>query len=384
MRIPEGEYGQRLERLRAGMADEGLDALLLTTGLNLAYFSGYPSPARNVARPFFVLLPGKSDPVFFSHTGHALEARRFSWISCVREYTELSRAPVELIAEALAERGIGAGVIGMELGYEQTLDISPLEFRRLESGLAPARLADASRLLWSLRAVKSAYEIDCIRAACRLTADAYAATFAEIRPGMTESAVFAAMHARLEKAEWGNVFLVIASGEGNYDLVTKPPEERPIERGELVWMDAGCTVAGYWSDFSRACVAGKASGEQKRAQEAIQRITAAAVSMIRPGVEASSIARYCLREIESLPFPVTSKTAVLAGRIGHGVGLNMTEPPHLGVYDDTPLRAGMVVTVEPGVATSYGTFHVEENVLVTEDGYAILSDSPRELVEAGA
>ena len=114
------------------MRDAGMQAVLLGTGNNLAYFSGYPSPARSVARPFFVLLPLAGDPVFFSHSGHRAEAVRFSWIGDVREYTELSRVPAELICDAIRERGLFGKTIGMELGFEQAMDISWLEFRRFQ------------------------------------------------------------------------------------------------------------------------------------------------------------------------------------------------------------------------------------------------------------
>jgi Xaa-Pro aminopeptidase len=101
--------------------------------------------------------------------------------------------------------------------------------------------------------------------------------------------------------------------------------------------------------------------------------------MVRPGVRASEIARFCYGRLEELDFPITSSIARLAVRIGHGVGLNLTEPPHIGVHDDTSLEPGMVITLEPGVATEWGTFHIEENVVVTEDGPEVLSDSPRDL-----
>ena len=101
---PRSEYPQRLERLRALMVERGMQAVLLGTGANLAYFSGYPSPARSVPRPFFVLLPLNGDPVFLTHLGHAAEVRKFSWISDVRSYAPLARVPVESIKAALAEK----------------------------------------------------------------------------------------------------------------------------------------------------------------------------------------------------------------------------------------------------------------------------------------
>jgi len=378
-RIPDAEYPRRLERLRRLMKEQNLAALLLGTGMNLAYFSGYPSPPRNVARPFFVLLPLKGEPVLFSHTGHAAEAARFSWIHDVRDYTELSRAPVAQIRDAMCERSLLGKNVGMELGFEQTLDISYLEFCRLREALGDTKLLDASGILWRLRMIKSPCEISFLRRACRITAESYAATFSTAREGMTEREIYGTMYRQLGQPDTGSIFLVITSGKGNYDLVTKPPDDRPVKKGDMVWMDAGVTVSGYWSDFSRAGVMGDPSAAQAQAQQTIHRITSDAVRMVRPGVKASDIARFCYARLEALDFRITSSIARLAVRIGHGVGLNLTEPPHIGLHDDTALEPGMVITLEPGVATEWGTFHVEENVVVAEDGHEVLSDSPREL-----
>lgn len=377
--IPKEEYPQRLERLRRFMRDAGMQAVLLGTGNNLAYFSGYPSPARSVARPFFVLLPLASDPVFFSHSGHRAEAVRFSWIGDIREYTELSRVPAELIRDAMRERDLFGKTIGMELGFEQAMDISWLEFRRFQDALGDTRLVDASVFLWRLRMVKSAREVACIRRACEITSGAYGLCFSRAKAGMQEREVFGTAYNHLQSESMGDVFLAITSGEGNYDLVTKPPESRPLRKGDFVWLDAGCTVSGYWSDFSRAGVVGEPSSEQQHAQETIHQITTEAVRMVRPGVAASALAKFCYRRLSELDFPITSSVAALASRVGHGVGLSMTEPPHISEQDHTALEPGMVITLEPGVATTYGTFHVEENVLVTEDGFEVLSNSPREL-----
>ena len=373
------EYPQRLERLRALMIEQGMEAVLLGTGANLAYFSGYPSPARSVPRPFFVLLPLIGDPVFLTHMGHAAEVRKFSWISDVRSYEPLARVPVESIKAALAEKSLLGATIGMELGAEQSFDFSHFEFMRLRAALADASLMDAAPLLWALRMVKSAWEISCIRRACEVTSQAYSATFAAARVGMAERQVYLSMNDYLTQHSDGTVFLAITSGPGNYDLVTKPPEDRALVAGDMLWMDAGCTVNGYWSDFSRAGSVGAPTDEQCRAQDAVHQITWEAISRLRPGVAVSSLWQFCNRELEALPFRTTSSITQLAGRVGHGMGLAMTEPPHLGLHDETVLKEGMVITIEPGVATSYGTFHVEENVLITEDGCQVLSQAPRHL-----
>ena len=110
---------------------------------------------------------------------------------------------------------------------------------------------------------------------------------------------------------------------------------------------------------------GDASAEQQHAYDRIRGITARAVSRIRAGLPIADLAAFCGNQLSELDFPITSSISALAARMGHGVGLSFTEPPHLSVEDSTVLEPGMVIAIEPGVATEYGTFHVEENVLVT-------------------
>lgn len=378
-RIPEQEYPQRLERLRALMRARGLQAVLLGTGTNLKYFSGYPSPTRSGSRPFFLLLPLAGDPVFIVHCGRKAEALRFSWMKDIRDYTQLSRVPVELIREALAECSALHGNLGMELGLEQSFDVPYLEFRRLQEGLPGSEIVDAGDLLWRLRMLKSEAEIACLRRACAILSDAYARTFTAVREGTTERETANCLRAHFENEGAGDSWILITSGPGNYDLATKLAEPRPIQRGDMVWIDAGCAVDGYWSDFSRAAVVGEPAAEQLHAQEAIRQITWEAIQKVRPGVRASELARICNTRLAGLGFPIASSISSLASRVGHGVGLDVTEPPHIAEYDQTVLEPGMVITIEPGVATEYGTFHIEENVLVTHDGSDVLSTAQRAL-----
>ena len=382
-KIPPEEYPKRLARLRALMPEKGLKAVLLGTGPNLKYFSGYPSPVRSGSRPFFLLLPLEGAPVFAVHCGRRAEALRFSWIEDVRDYSELSRVPVGLLHDAILECGAMGGRIGMELGIEQSFDVPYLEFRRLKDSLPSTEFVDAGEILWTLREIKSQVEIACMRCACRLLSDAYAKVFGAAHEGMTESEIAGALRSHFEENRVGDSWILITSGVGNYDLATKLPEPRPVERGDFVWIDAGCAVDGYWSDFSRAAVVGEPSVEQAEAQRTIHEITWEAIQNVQPGIEAAELARICNQRVEGLNLPITSSISGLASRCGHGVGLEVTEPPHIAEYDHTILEPGMVITIEPGVATKYGIFHVEENILVTETGYEVLSTAPRLLWKLG-
>jgi Xaa-Pro aminopeptidase len=142
----------------------------------------------------------------------------------------------------------------------------------------------------------------------------------------------------------------------------------------MVWIDCGCAVEGYWSDYSRAGVVGGPSERQRAAQRAVHEITRDTVEAIEPGASIASVAERSEAAVESLDVPVTAALSRQAGRIGHALGLQVTELPSLNPTSERTFRPGMVVTVEPAIATEYGTFHVEENVAVTETGARTLSD----------
>ncbi len=136
---------------------------------------------------------------------------------------------------------------------------------------------------------------------------------------------------------------------------------------------------GIMLTSARAGVIGGPSDAQLFAQAQIHAITTAAIAMLRPGACVAEIAAHCEGALDRLDFQITSSISGLAGRVGHGLGLAVTEWPSLNRECPETLEAGMVVTIEPGVATLYGTFHVEQNVLITDTGSRVLSAYPWEL-----
>ncbi len=361
------------------MARDGLDGLLLATGTNLCFLSGYPVVEPTLARPFYLVVPRVGEPVSIVHTGRDYEARALSWIRDVRTYERLSVAPVEVLRAAVAAAGITRGRFGAELGFEQRLGIPVLELERIADALAPVELVDASSLLWGLRLRKPAWDVEAMRRACACTATAYERLFTAICEGVTEREIALTMMVETARAGGSSPWVAITSGAGRYDVLMGAGDDRPIERGDMVWLDSGCTVDGLWSDFGRAGVVGGPTAEQHDGQRQIIELTTRGVEMVRPGRPVAEIAAVLDEAVRTIGLPVTSNVSGIAGRVGHGVGLDMTEPPHIAVDDETILEAGMTITVEPGVATAFGLFHAEENVLVTETGYERLSGSAPEL-----
>ncbi len=370
---------ERLAAAQEAMARDGLAALLLVNSANLLFLSGYPALELTLARPFYLVVPLAGDPVLLVHAGREAEARRYAWVTDVRTYARLSVAPLDELGAIVVALGLRRGRIGAELGFEQRVGLPIAEFERVRAALAPAVVEDAATLLWRLRMRKSARDVAALREAGRITAAAYAETFAATRAGDPDRLPVRRMQLAMAQGGGGGAWVLVTAGRGNYALATGVATGRPLTRGDMLWMDAGCAVRGFWSDFSRAAVIGGPSREQVAAQRAIVELTAAGVTMARPGVAVADIAAAMAAGVHRLGLPVTSWTSDLAGRVGHGIGYDVTEPPHVSTSDPTILEPGMVISVEPGVATEFGLFHCEENVLVTGAEAEILSVSPREL-----
>jgi Xaa-Pro aminopeptidase len=374
------EHAARIARAQALMAQADMDALLLANGPNLFYFTGFPR-ARAGSRPYLLLIPQAGAPVFFIHAGREEEVRAATAVTDIHVYHGLSVAPVAEVADLMVRGGYRR--VGMELSQEHYLDMQVADFQRLQQLCAGVNLVDAASLLWDLRMVKSAAEIDAIRRACAITGRAYDQVFGEIQTGMREAEIEARMLAAMLLLGGADPWVLITSGTGAYGMVSKGGTARRIEPGEMVWMDAGCTVEGYYADFSRAGVVGEPSPEQRAAQQTIHAITRAGLEAIRPGVPAAVVAQHCQPLVDALTFEVTSRISDLADRVGHGLGLALTEWPSLDATNACLLQPGMVLTAEPGVAAPFGVFHVEENVVVTATGYETLSTCSWELRTLG-
>jgi len=372
--FPRSEYELRWKRARKLMETEGLDALFITEPLNYHYFSG-ASPSFSYTRVTIIVFPREGEPVIFTHEFPEESTRRETWIKDVRIYRTLTRAPLALIKDAFNELGLASGRIGAELGFEQRLGASYNDFLRLKQELPRANFVDASYIFWELRMIKSKAEAELVRKACKITSEAYEECFGSIRQGMTEREVGKIFLEGMAKRGGSSPWCFINSGPYNYKVISAGPTNHRLEKGNILWIDGGCIFGGYGSDFSRIAAIGQPSEKQRKMYETTLRLTEICVGEVKLGIKASEIAGICDFEAEKRGLDLTFR----AGRIGHGIGLMLTEPPHIASYDDTVLRPGMTITIEPGFVTDYGVFQSEQNILVTKDGHEILSVASTEL-----
>ena len=374
--FPAEEYCRRVACVRTIMADLGMDALLVTEDRNFFYFTGAGGPVsrEDKARPVAVVIPQRGEPVVLVSHARCIPFRECSPLSEVRTYNDLATPVVrEARVRLIEEAAPGASTIGMELGYEQRLGMSVAEYEDLKIRLPQRRFVDASRLLWRLRSVKSPAEIDRIEQAVRITDAAYQAVLPTLRPGMTEREIVSRFQGEMGRQGASATWAIVQSG--TYDRGGVVLRDRVVEPGEMVWMDMGANFLGYWADFSRAVILGLPRAQQRDMQQKVREVTQLGMEVVRPGVTVAEVARVLDREMEKRGLVFNT----WGTRYGHGIGLQVTEPPHIASYDETEIAAGMALALEPGMCTPEGRFQIEENLVVTETGVRCLSESSREL-----
>ena len=173
-----------------------------------------------------------------------------------------------------------------------------------------------------------------------------------------------------DRIDW----IMMTSGRGQYHRTFGQPRDRRLEPGDMIWMDISAVVNGYRADFDRAAVVGGPTPEQEKLQELVQEATMAGVSAIKPRASVASIVKAVDNSLLHAGLqPLDS------GRIGHGLGLQSTEPPDISLTDPTILEPGMVITVEPAIIRDHGIYQIEQNVAVTASGSDLLTRTSHEL-----
>lgn len=372
------EYLARIQRLAALMRKKGVNGILLTAESNIDYFSGFRhhAPWTLFARPFFQIISADGRAALLTHTFLEPEMRRTSAVHDIRVFTASGDAPVSQLHEIMTALGITEGKLGMELGYEQRLGISLNDFHRLEGELKHLTIVDASKLIWSLRIIKSPAEIEMMRKSADVTKAAFAAGFAAAKPGMTEKEICrVCAETMIEQGAERPGFILVTSGPGNYKVLSGKPTDRRLQAGDMIWIDMGAVVGGYWSDFCRAAYFGRPTKEIENGQKLIRDVNAAMIAAARPGLPVRAVAEAAVKAFSDHGI----ETSLGSGRIGHGMGLMSTEPPHVALYEETPCEEGLVFTIEPRITNQHGVFNCEELLVITSRGVDVLTTASRDI-----
>jgi Xaa-Pro aminopeptidase len=375
------EFELRTGRAQQIMRRHELDAIVLTTAPNVRYFTGFDSQFwESPTRPWFLVVAAQGAPIAVIPEIGAPEMS-MTWIDDIRTWPA-PRPPddgTSLLAGTLESLSRRFGRIGFELGREHSLRMPVVQFLELRGKLRDIELVNGTPCIWEIRMVKTEAEIARVRHICELASDAYARVPQIVRIGDSERD--AARKLRIELAERGadaTPFLPAISGAGGVSQIVCGPHDRIIETGDILFFDTGSTYDGYFCDFDRNFAAGEVSDAARLAHEAMWRATEAGIGAAVAGASTDDVFAAMAKIIENVG-PVGNNV----GRLGHGLGMQLTEPPSNMPGDGTVLRANMVLTIEPGIEYAPGKMIVhEENIVIRTDGPELLTKrAPRELPE---
>jgi Xaa-Pro aminopeptidase len=373
------EFEGRFARAQALMTAHELDALFLTTAPNIRYFTGFATQFwESPTRPWYLLVPRRGRPVaIIPEIGEPAMAR--TWIEDFRTWPAPRPADdgVSLLTAAMNEIDRGFGRIGAELGRESVVRMPIIELDQVRKGLRGTAIVNGSPCMREIRMVKTAAEIARIRHICQIVSAGFEALPAKLRVGDTEAE--ACRKLRIDVAERGadaTPFMPGVSGPGGYSQIIVGPTDRVIGPGDILFIDTGCTYDGYFSDFDRNFAFGHLDDAARRAHETVWDATEAGIKAAVPGATTTDVWRAQMAVVER-----AGSIRNNVGRMGHGLGLQLTEPPSNMPGDDTKIVPGMVLTIEPGMEYAPGKMIVhEENVVIADSGAELLTRrAPREM-----
>jgi Xaa-Pro aminopeptidase len=358
--IRAADTSDRLDRVRESLAEQKLDVLLVSALPNLRYLTGFTGSNG-------MLAVSDADAVLFTDPRYQVQAAE----QCDCE-VRICRSSLASAVSALVRRRRWK-----RIGFESAR-LSFAECRQLQESFPPgAELAPAPGIVERLRTVKSDDEIDRIRGSVRLCSQAFRNALKFVRPGVREHELAAELdyQMRLLGAE-GSAFETIVASGSRSALPHAQPTPKALNNNELLLIDMGAALSGYASDMTRMVHLGRPSRKVRRLHQAVHDAQLAALDAVRDGITAGYVDRRArgilrARELDSLFVHST----------GHGLGLEIHEPPRIGKGEKTRLCAGMVITIEPGVYIGgFGGFRIEDTVVVTRSGCEVLTETPKELL----
>ena len=359
--ITAAEREVRIEKARTLMRSSGIDALMLTAGTSLRYFTNISWGLSE--RMLTVIVPVKGEafvvtPAFEEERTREQLARSPLKNADVLIWNE-DESPYKRVAQGLAKRGISAGRIGVE-------ETVPFVFSNGVANASPAlSVTSGTPITAGCRSIKDDHELELMRLANELTLTAYKAAYLALQEGMSQdrfAELVSMAHDRLgypgEAGVQVGEFSALPHGSITPQI---------IRQGTILLIDGGCNVEGYQSDISRTFVLGKPTEKMLRVFDVEKRAQSAALAAAKPGAEAQSVDKAARTVIEEAGFGPGYK--FFGHRVGHGIGMDWHEWPYLVKGNTTVLKPGMTFSDEPGIYIP-GEFGVrlEDDMVITKDG----------------
>ncbi|MCU1274755.1 MAG: peptidase [Bryobacterales bacterium] len=352
------ELAARRKLLQHNMRANKLDAFVISFIPNVRYLTGFTG-----SNGLVVILPERA--VFFTDPRYRIQAAQE--VACPARVVS---GPMLPQVAAFLHR-----VKSKRVGFEKSR-MSFEDYQVLKDSL-PMRSALEPLSGWveRQRMIKSAEETATIRRSVQLNSKAFEEAIKRLRPGMRESDLAAEIDYRVRRngAE-AAAFETIVSAGPRTALPHARPTAAKVGRG-LLLVDMGAMVDGYASDMTRMLCLGRPNAQMRQMYNAVLEAQLAAVDAVRPGIEAQVVDRAARRVLAKYGL-----ARAFVHSTGHGLGLQIHEPPRIGKKEKTLLEPGMAITIEPGVyIEGVGGIRIEDTVVVTENGCEVLTPNSKEL-----
>mgnify|MGYP001626137914 FL=1 len=386
--VPTREFERRLNLLYRVMDEKKLDAAYIVNPINITYFIGFYY--LQTERPAAIIVRRNGDIYFFGpllESDHVLNQTKFvSRVYTYRDYPGEVH-PMRLFADWLKELRLDSSAIGYDTspGYVGYWGYKGPSLAELLPGV---KFVSISVDIYSMRLIKSDVEIELLRESAKWSNLAHSLLQDYTAPGIYDYEV--SLRASLD----ASIMMKKALGSGYKPVRSEYPAyagfrgqvgehgayphsisvERPIKVGDVLVTGASADVGGYMAELERNLFVGKPSNDVIKYHELMLKLQDAALSILKPGVKASDVDKAVIRTAKEL-----GVTEYLLHHSGHGIGLEGHEAPFLDAGDDTVLRPGMVVTVEPGIyIRGLGGFRHSDTVVIHEDHVEVITYYPRD------
>ncbi|NIQ05909.1 MAG: aminopeptidase P family protein [Candidatus Korarchaeota archaeon] len=360
-------YLQRIKACKKRLHEKHLNGCLVLPGPNFQYFTSYTVESFERFMGLFIPLDG--EPSLLLPELEADRGRRLSAIQRITSYKDAENIQ-QVLSSVLSRLNLQSGILGVE---GQT-PFSTIQL--LTKTSAKIQLENVDPILQQLRLTKSEQELEKLRQSSQILEEAISYVLNTSKTGMTEKEVARVVTHRIEDQKGDVPFCLIQSGR-NSAIPHHSYGERRIQRNDVLLLDIGCKYEGYVTDISRTVVIGTPSEKMKEVHKIVVEAQKRAIEAVKPDVKAEEIDRKARGYIEEKGYGEQ-----FIHRTGHGLGLEVHEAPFILKGNSQTLEPGMVFTVEPGIYLS-GEFgvRVEDNIVVTDEGYENLTSLDKELRE---
>ena len=357
---------RRVDTLRARLDEFDLDAFVATSRPAYMYLTGF---AGEGFERLIAAVVSRADMTLIVPALEEDAAGEQSAGAKLRVWRD-GDDPLVTLTEVVAAAG-SKPRLGVE---EKALPLEQAD--RLRAELPALELVHAGSVVDELRLRKDDDEVDGVRQAGALLATAFTRAFDSAEPGMSEVAIKGRLELDLSELGGTGAISLVQIGE-RAALPHGASGSRAVAEGDVILIDAATTVNGYWGDITRCATIGPASDEVRAVWDAVVAGYQAGLAAVGPGVKASDVDRAARGVIDA-----AGHGDAFIHRTGHGLGLEVHEPPYLSGTSEEVLEPGMIVTVEPGIylRDRFG-LRLENDVLVTESGAEVLTHAPEELRE---